>query len=173
VGDTWSCWLRGRKGWVDGISPCNDGGRRGVPDVQTTSPCAAIGRVHGEASRRRHAVLAAHRVPRRGHTMGSSARLAGAAPARRGMSRACTWDRVAELVPGRWGPRLGAAAPWDAELGRAALAVSRARLAAGGALPRSRAPGCDAGRAQRSPHRLAAAQAGGRAGGENEGVRRP
>jgi hypothetical protein len=33
VGDTWSCWLRGRKGWVDGISPCDDGGRQGVPGV--------------------------------------------------------------------------------------------------------------------------------------------
>jgi hypothetical protein len=35
---------------VDGISPCNDAGRRGVPGVHTTSPRAAVGHVHGEAS---------------------------------------------------------------------------------------------------------------------------
>jgi hypothetical protein len=58
---------------VDEISPCDNGGRRSVPGVQTTSPRAAVGREHDEASAlascagwplRRRATLVARRGPR-------------------------------------------------------------------------------------------------------------
>jgi hypothetical protein len=58
---------------VDEISPCDHDGRRSVPGVQTTSPRAAVGREHGEASTlascagwplRRRATLVARRGPR-------------------------------------------------------------------------------------------------------------
>ena len=97
VGDTWSCWLRGRKGLVDGISPCDDGRRRGVPGVQTTSPCAAVGRVHGEA------YALASRAAALGPSRGQ-ATLAGRKPSRAGCPQATTPASRARPPRAGWPP---------------------------------------------------------------------
>jgi hypothetical protein len=181
VGDTWSCWLRGRKGWEDGISPCNDGGRRGVPGVQTTSPRALLDTCTARHPRWLHTACragCASRWPRHGcYVQGPHDGLGR--EARRGHagtpwheprlhlgphSRACAWA-------------LGATARGYHALGRRArsrhagyaLVASHARRAAGGAPPHLRAPGCAAGHARRPPHRLAAVQAGRRAGEKTRG----
>jgi hypothetical protein len=185
VGDTWSCWLRGRKGLVDGISPCNDGRRRGMPGVQKTRHA---GRADDEPvcgcwTRARRGICAgkprccARTQPRASHAGGPQAVARRLSTGRHaGWPSQAAARRLAAML--RNVVRAAAAASWQAATPRdgaravaaaswlAATAASCTRRAAGGAPPRLRAPGCAAGRAHRPLCRQADAQGRKRVGEE-------